>query len=246
MGCVYIAKNKINGKCYIGKTIQSLKQRKREHKATINSTRHINIPFRNALRKYGFDNFKWKKLYRNLNNKKLIEKEIYFIKKYNTKSPFGYNLTDGGEGVVNYKHSKETKNKMRGRKRTKEARQKMRVSHKGLSYNIGRKASAVTCKKISNALIGRKVPQYIIEKIRKANKGQTRSEDALKNMRGCICSEEKKEKISKALKGHLVSEKTKIKMRKPKSEEAKRNMRKPKSEEHKKNMSKAAKRRRAG
>ena len=51
-------------------------------------------------------------------NKKILndivnEKEVYYINKYNkTDHKKGYNLTDGGDGVVNYKFSEESRRKI--------------------------------------------------------------------------------------------------------------------------------------
>ena len=81
MGCVYLAENIINKKCYIGKTIRTLRQRKNGHYKDAefhNDT--FNNYFHNALRKYKKD-FVWIILYESKNNDKLIEKEIHFINK---------------------------------------------------------------------------------------------------------------------------------------------------------------------
>ena len=49
---IYMAINKINGKSYIGQTINSLKQRKGEHVRRF-SLNNDNLYFHNALRKHG-------------------------------------------------------------------------------------------------------------------------------------------------------------------------------------------------
>jgi group I intron endonuclease len=43
----------------------------------------------------------------------LVYWEQYYIKKWNTKVPNGYNLTDGGEGTLGYNHTDEAKELMR-------------------------------------------------------------------------------------------------------------------------------------
>ena len=46
-------------------------------------------------------------------NKELSEAEIECIKLFNTTDPkLGYNITKGGDGIVGYKFSKETKQRM--------------------------------------------------------------------------------------------------------------------------------------
>ena len=40
----------------------------------------------------------------------MLEKEKYYISKYKTNnSEFGYNLTEGGDGIVGFKFSEEAK-----------------------------------------------------------------------------------------------------------------------------------------
>ena len=52
-GCVYKFTNKVNGKIYIGKTI-NWKRRMCKHKSSAKKPKYY---FGRALRKYGFDNF---------------------------------------------------------------------------------------------------------------------------------------------------------------------------------------------
>ena len=56
---IYKITNKINSKVYIGQTIHTLNYRKNQHlkcaRNYIDNCRLLN----KALRKYGFDNFKW-------------------------------------------------------------------------------------------------------------------------------------------------------------------------------------------
>lgn len=43
----------------------------------------------------------------------ICEKEIEFIIKFQSNnSSYGYNLTDGGDGIVGFKHTEETKKQM--------------------------------------------------------------------------------------------------------------------------------------
>jgi group I intron endonuclease len=108
MGCVYCATNQINGKQYIGKTIHKLSCRKKQHiKSAKNNSK---LAFHEALRKYGLNNFVWKKIFEDNDNGLLLSAETHYIKKYNTISPHGYNLTYGGEGTS---FSKETIKKIR-------------------------------------------------------------------------------------------------------------------------------------
>jgi hypothetical protein len=54
---IYKATNKINGKIYIGQTINSLKYRSNQHKRDANRLSKRNYYFTNAIVKYGFEAF---------------------------------------------------------------------------------------------------------------------------------------------------------------------------------------------
>jgi len=119
-GIIYSATNRKNGKIYIGQTIRSLEERKKSHKRTVKAGK--NFYFYGAIRKYGFDAFKWDTIY-NIEaptDTLLIEHlniaEQMWIAKLNTLTPNGYNLTTGGN---NGKPSEETKRKMSESKRGK-------------------------------------------------------------------------------------------------------------------------------
>ena len=58
MGIIYKATNNINGKVYVGQTIFSLDNRRKEHirLSKANFPRYL---FHRALKKYGEENFSW-------------------------------------------------------------------------------------------------------------------------------------------------------------------------------------------
>lgn len=97
-GIIYIIKNKINDKVYIGQTTTDIKTRFNQHckKSTLKS-RHYKIY--NAIKKYGKENFYIEILEQNIDINKLDEREIYYIEKYNSYLK-GYNSTKGGDGRV--------------------------------------------------------------------------------------------------------------------------------------------------
>lgn len=107
---IYCIENLINNKKYIGKGVDTY-GRWQSHKSTLNNNKHFNEYLQRAWNKYGESNFKFYVIER-CNKNNLVKREIYYIKKLNTKSPNGYNLTNGGEGTFGYKHSKETKKKI--------------------------------------------------------------------------------------------------------------------------------------
>ena len=99
MGCVYCATNTVNGKKYVGMTTFDLQKRIWEHlkKAEEGSDCY----FHKSIRKYGFKVFEWSILITNENEIELFDIEIKLIRDLNTIAPYGYNLTSGGEGIVN-------------------------------------------------------------------------------------------------------------------------------------------------
>lgn len=97
MPYIYQITNRINGKIYIGKTINSLEQRWKQHYYEMNSSRIKNRPLYNAMRKYGFENFSISVL-EETSIEELSIKEREWIE---NKQSFidGYNATLGGDGV---------------------------------------------------------------------------------------------------------------------------------------------------
>lgn len=109
MGVIYYAKNKINGKYYIGKTMKTLKDRKRRHISSVNNG--SDLCFHRAIRKYGEENFEWNVLFESSNKNDLNKLEKFYINKYDTYNN-GYNLTYGGDGSSGRVLSNETKMKI--------------------------------------------------------------------------------------------------------------------------------------
>lgn len=74
-----------------------------------------------AINKYGLENVRIKILGYSTGWKKLKELEIEYIAKYKTKKPFGYNITEGGEGSRGFRQSKKVRKahteRLRGNKR---------------------------------------------------------------------------------------------------------------------------------
>ena len=110
--------NKVNGHRYIGQTQQDdVKQRWRAYK-TIKKGSIGTVLFR-ALTKHGPDNFKFQIICVCF-DEDCNKYEVSYIKKYNTMTPNGYNMQDGGKNpsVTCRKKivlSDEQKEKLRGR-----------------------------------------------------------------------------------------------------------------------------------
>ena len=93
---IYCFENSINGKKYIGQSID-LEKRYKEHKNNHLNPNYCNYnsKFYRALRKYGFENFKYSIL-SECSQSDLNFQEQYFITLYDSKNN-GYNSTEGGE-----------------------------------------------------------------------------------------------------------------------------------------------------
>jgi group I intron endonuclease len=132
IACVYLIENLMNGKKYIGQTVD-FENRKRCHKC--NHTKknyHIYL----AMRKYGYENFEYSILMKDktINYDKLDFWECYFIELFDTLNRTkGYNNDSGGN--LNKVCSEEKKKKLseanKGQIRSDESRLKMSISQKG-------------------------------------------------------------------------------------------------------------------
>ena len=125
---VYIIRNRINGKCYVGQTKKSLAARWKEH--IWNVGRGLDYPIYRAIRKYGLDAFTVDVLHLAKTPNELNRMETFFIVLHQSHlKENGYNLTLGGEGLVATDEVKEKLRKAgRKRKHSKATRRKMSKS----------------------------------------------------------------------------------------------------------------------
>ena len=103
MAYIYCIKNKINGKCYVGKTLKSPKERFSEHLYDAYKPTEENRPLYRAIKKYGKDNFSLHVL-EECTDGLASEREIWYIKKLKTYA-HGYNATIGGDGKQLFDHN---------------------------------------------------------------------------------------------------------------------------------------------
>lgn len=94
---VYIIRNTVNEKVYIGQTIQTIEERFKQHlKPSVHKQRG-NYKLYNAMRKYGKENFYVELLEENISADEIDAKEIQYIEEYDSFFN-GYNSTKGGDG----------------------------------------------------------------------------------------------------------------------------------------------------
>jgi len=151
---VYMHKNKINGKVYIGIT-----KRKPQYRWN-NGKGYGNQYFKRAIQKYGFNNFEHLILYENFTQKEAEQKEIELIAYYKSnEKDFGYNISKGGmvnNGVSCKEETKQKisqankgiKNGMYGKHHTKKIKAKISKASKKMWKNEDHK------EKMSNRMKG--------------------------------------------------------------------------------------------
>ena len=176
MMCVYLRTNKVNGKQYVGQTV-NFKQRDRDWKYNKN---YSNGAVDNARAKYGVENFKTDILRECDTQEELNYWEQYYIKTLNTKVPNGYNITDGGGGMSGYHMSEQSKTKIsnanKGRVFTEEHRQKLALA------KIGKHLTEEHKRKIGEKGKGKVMTKQQRMKISEARKGIQFSDETRKKM----------------------------------------------------------------
>lgn len=191
---VYKITNDINGKVYIGQSI-NIKARWKDHVHALNRKDSSCTVLQRAWNKYHEENFSFAIL-ELCTEDKLDEVEIKYIELYDARNPNkGYNIEPGGN--KNKHLSEETKQRLReshlGKIHTEETKRKMSESRTGTGNSMyGRHHSEETKKKISEANKGKTGyphTDYQKECARQANLGK-------------VVSEETRRKISEANKGN--------------------------------------------
>ncbi len=201
---IYMIKNSINNKMYIGQAVNIYKRWEYGHASCLNKNNHKNKHLQNAWNKYGKDNFEFKILEECV-REELNDKEKYWISYYDSFEN-GYNLTKGGEGILGLKFSSETKQKIRnahlGKKLSDETKQKLSEYFKKYPSNslLGKHHTEKTREKIRIKAIGRKHSEETKAKFSIKFSGEGNG------MYGKKHKEESKEKMKYLKNGKLKSE----------------------------------------
>ena len=179
---VYCITNNLNGMKYVGMTSRTIEESKNYY----GSGRYIT----RVVKKLGRHYFTKEIIEVCDNVDDLKEREKYWIKTLNTKRPFGYNLTDGGDGVVNL--CEESKEKIR-------QKLKLLVGEKNPHY--GKKRPKEWGENISKGLTGKKLSLEHRENIKKANKGRpihpNTKKSVIESNTGRVCRQESIDLIRK-------------------------------------------------
>ena len=120
-GFIYKITNKINGKSYIGQTIQNVKERFYQHCATKCSQAVLNMVIHKAITKYGKSNFTIEVI-EEVESTNLNDRERYWIRYYDSYNN-GYNSTEGGQDGIKLFKNLDTESIVREYKSGKSLRE---------------------------------------------------------------------------------------------------------------------------
>jgi group I intron endonuclease len=170
---IYLITNLINSKKYIGITKYSLEER---------FSQHIKRGFilTEAIKKYGKEKFSIELIEEVESAERVYELEIFYIKKYNTKAPNGYNLTDGGDGIFGWQPSDEYRQECS--ERAKELHKNKKVGMYGKNHNEETKRKMSEASKGNKNCLGRILSEETKLKISASNKGKIVSESTKKKI----------------------------------------------------------------
>lgn len=160
---IYKITNIVNGKVYVGQTI-NFSKRQKDHLYRLISKKHRNPYLQKAFNKYGKDNFKIE-LITKCEVEKLDELENHYINEYDSMNKkYGYNLVTGGNEYRVF--SEDVKRRMslkkKGIKFTDEHKKRISESRKGIVYSKEIIEKGLLTKKEKLVHVGEKNPNALI------------------------------------------------------------------------------------
>jgi len=160
---IYKITNLINGKTYIGQTV-NYRKRKTSHYSKLKQGKHHNEHLQMAFNKYGESAFKIE-LLKKCKIEELDELEQYYIKKFDACNPEkGYNMMYGGQAHREF--TEEVKRKIskanKGRIFTDEHKKKIGLARKGKKLSPKQISKMIATKKKTKIHCGEKNPNALI------------------------------------------------------------------------------------
>jgi group I intron endonuclease len=198
-GRIYVHKNKINGKYYVGQTTQqNIEDRWRDGKGY-----KVNQVFKRAIDKYGWENFEHTILPEIFKTQKeLNEAEIRYIEKYDSIKN-GYNILPGGfsNPMANPESREKARKATTGLKRTPEQIERIRQSKLNMDpekkEKLRQNLSEMAKKRIGdkNSFYGKTHSEETRKKLSEKMTGKNKGADSYKS-RKIICNETKEIYVS--------------------------------------------------
>lgn len=142
----YLVTCSITGKHYIGITSRTIKRRWAEHLYDARSGRTAMLISR-AIAKHGAESFCIKVLCSANSWPEICAVEAALIDQHGTRSPSGYNLSEGGEGPFGVKHSAEAVERSASKHRGKPCHPNTRAA--AAKFHLGKPKSAEHCARIA-------------------------------------------------------------------------------------------------
>jgi group I intron endonuclease len=210
---VYSIKNMLDGKVYIGSTV-NLKKRWRSHKYMLKNNKHDNRHLQFAWNKYGADAFVYSVVEYVALEVLFVREKYYILFLKSNEDPYGYNIdipdengyricTEETKRLIS-KASKGRVSKLRGRPLSEEHKKNVSLSH------IGKKMSDEAKKQMSLSQTGRKHSEESKKKISMANLGKIVSDETRRKQSVCkkgrIINAEWRRKLSEAGKKRRLTE----------------------------------------
>lgn len=171
---IYKITNKINGKSYIGQSVD-IKRRFMEHK-----TPHGQVtPIKLAIKKYGKENFSFEVL-EECTPDALDEREIWWISELKPK----YNRTTGGNGA-------------RGHFLSEEAKRNLSEKNKAYWANLPESKKTEICERLTGHAPGWHQSEEAKQKLRAANIGKKQSKETIEKRKQTFIEKKKNGYVQK-------------------------------------------------
>ena len=190
---IYCFRNKVNGKVYIGKSLD-LDRRIKDHYYLLHNNLETSR-FQKDFDVYGYSNFEISIL-EECTKEELNNKEVYWISFYDARNPEkGYNKAKGGEGGCGHPHSLESRRKIsEAAKRQHQSmtpEQRAKISEAISKAGKGRKMTPEQCKKTS-------------ERVKRSWQDPERRVKQSKALTGTHRTPEQRQKMSESLKKRIA------------------------------------------
>lgn len=207
---VYLITCSVTGRRYVGLTKQTTRQRLAAHRHSVKAGK---TAIARAMRKYGGATFSIKPLASALSHEDAAAIEVILIAEHGTRSPHGYNLTDGGEGTKGRFWTEEEKERssprQKGHPKSEEHRRKIAETLSGRTLpeahraniaasGIGRVTSDETKAKLSAIHSGREMSAEWIAKLSEAARRPEVIAKKPQNQKGRVITPEHHANIIKA------------------------------------------------